>query len=44
MAAVSFDRNIAVDKIASVKTDKNDRPLEAVRIKTIKLIEKKNKH
>ena len=33
-----------VDKIASVKTDKNDRPLEAVRIKTIKLIEKKNKH
>lgn len=27
-----------VDKIAAVKTDKNDRPLEAVRIKTIKLV------
>jgi peptidyl-prolyl cis-trans isomerase B (cyclophilin B) len=30
-----------VDKIAAVKTDKNDRPLEAVRIKTIQLIKKK---
>ncbi|MFN8282068.1 MAG: peptidylprolyl isomerase [Chitinophagales bacterium] len=30
-----------VDKIAAVKTDKNDRPLEAVRIKTIKLKKKK---
>lgn len=30
-----------VDKIASVKTDKNDRPLQSVRIKTIQLIEKK---
>ena len=27
-----------VDKIAAVKTDKNDRPLEAVRIKTIELV------
>ena len=27
-----------VDKIAAVKTDKNDRPLEAVRIKTVKLV------
>ncbi len=33
-----------VDKIASVKTDKNDRPLKPVRIWTIKLIEKKKKH
>ena len=30
-----------VDKIAAVKTDKNDRPMEAVRIKTIQLIKKK---
>ena len=30
-----------VDKIAAVKTDKNDRPLEAVRIKTIELIQQK---
>ena len=30
-----------VDKIAAVKTDKNDRPLEAVRIKTIKIIQQK---
>lgn len=30
-----------VDKIAAVKTDKNDRPLEAVRIKTIKLVQHK---
>ena len=27
-----------VGKIAAVKTDKNDRPLDAVRIKTIKLV------
>ncbi len=33
-----------VDKIASVKTDKYDRPLKEVRIKTIKLIENKKKH
>lgn len=33
-----------VDKIAAVKTDKNDRPLKAVRIKTIKLITKNNKY
>ncbi|HQV78656.1 MAG TPA: peptidylprolyl isomerase [Chitinophagales bacterium] len=32
-----------VDKIASVKTDKNDRPIEAVRIKTIKLLGKHKK-
>jgi cyclophilin family peptidyl-prolyl cis-trans isomerase len=32
-----------VDKIAAVKTDKNDRPLKPVRIWTIKLIEKKKK-
>ncbi len=32
-----------VDKIAAVKTDKNDRPLKLVRIWTIKLIEKKKK-
>lgn len=32
-----------VDKIASVKTDKNDRPLKPVRIWTIQLIQKKNK-
>ena len=31
-----------VDKIAAVKTDKNDRPLEAVRIKTIEIIQQKN--
>lgn len=30
-----------VDKIAAVKTDKNDRPLKPVRIWTVKLIEKK---
>lgn len=30
-----------VDKIASVKTDKNDRPLQEVRIKTIKLYQQK---
>lgn len=30
-----------VDKIADLKTDKNDRPLEAVRIKTVKLIKRK---
>ncbi len=30
-----------VDKIAAVKTDKNDRPLEAVRIKTIEIIQQK---
>ena len=30
-----------VDKIATVKTDKNDRPLQQVRIKTIQLIEKR---
>ncbi len=30
-----------VDKIAAVKTDKNDRPLDAVRIKTIEIIQQK---
>lgn len=29
-----------VDKIAAVKTDKNDRPIKPVRIKTIKLLKK----
>ncbi len=33
-----------VDKIAAVKTDKNDRPLEAVRIKTIKNTQKENNY
>ena len=32
-----------VDEIASVPTDKNDRPVEGVVIKTIKVIEEDNK-
>ena len=32
-----------VDEIASVPTDKNDRPVEDVVIKTIKVIEEDNK-